>query len=319
MYISMALMGKAATRVYDIAPPGTLFLAVWMALLSAAPLWAATIDPFASFHAQAGPMLYNAANWAGYAVEGTPESNNSVSAVSGSWIVPTAAASANSAANSNSPQCAVWVGIDGFGNSTVEQVGTESVYNHGSSPTYYAWYELYPANMVQLSSSQLAISPGDSVTGSVQYGLPSYPNEFLLTLTDNTTGKTFMTPVADASASRSTAEWIAEAPSGSTGVDPLPKIGSVPFTNSSVTIGGITGPIDSAAFQEWQVNLTDSFWGDSMTPTAFSDSTSASPVSSFTVVQAPEPSTLILLAAGAAVLLGVRRPWLRWSRSDDRR
>jgi hypothetical protein len=198
------------------------------------------------------------------------------------------------------------VGIDGFGNTTTEQIGTNSVYSNGST-TYYAYYDLYPANAVQLSSSQLAISPGDSVTGSVQYGLSSYPNEFLLTLTDNSTGKTFMTPVADAAASRSTAEWIAEAPEGNSvnpnGTFPLPLIGSVPFTDGSVTIGGITGPIDDAAFQEWQVNLTDSFWGDRMTPTAVSDSSAAPPVSSFTVVQAPEPSTLALLIVGAAGLL----------------
>jgi autotransporter-associated beta strand protein len=291
----MARIGKAATKVCG--------LAAGMAIL-AAPLWAGPVNPFASFQVQAGPMLYNAANWAGYAVYGSPETNNSVSAVSGSWIVPTAAAStsANAAANNNSPQCAVWVGIDGFGNSTVEQVGTESVYNNGST-NYYAWYELFPANMVRLSSSQLAVSPGDSVTGSVQYGLPSYPNEFLLTLTDNSTGKTFMTPVADAGASRSTAEWIAEAPAGNSvnpnGVFPLPTIGSVPFTSSSVTIGGITGPIDDAAFQEWQVNLTDSYWGDSMTPTAVSDSATASPVSSFIAVQPPGPPTHVWASAGS--------------------
>jgi hypothetical protein len=306
-----------ATRT-DMAPFRVFrgFLLALAALASSGRLWAGIIDPFTASQVQFGPMIFNATNWAGYAVEGTPETNDSVTAVSGTWVVPTAMATSNSAANSANPQCATWVGIDGFGNSTVEQIGTAS-YLFGGIPEYYAWYELYPANMMEIGKLTLGkISPGDTMTASVQYGLPSYPNEFLLTITDNTTGKSYSTPQADATATRSTAEWIAEAPSTTSGVEPLPLIGSVPFTNASATIGGITGPIDDPSFQEWQVNLRDATWSDSMTPTAVVDSLSAPAVSSFTVVQVPEPSAIAILAAGVAMLAALRRSIRAWAESN---
>jgi hypothetical protein len=283
-------------------------LVLSLAAMLASPLIASTIDPFASSQVRMGPLLYTAQNWSGYAVEANPKSSGTVSGVSGTWIVPTAAPSADPAANSSEPQCAVWVGIDGFGNNTVEQIGTNS-YLYGGKPHYYAWYEMYPASMMEIFSYQVAISPGDSITASVQYGLPSYPNEYLLTLTDNTTGKSFSTPQSSTTASRSSAEWIAEAPSGS-GFYPLPTVGSVAFSDASATIGGVTGPIDNPAWQEWQINLQDSTWNDAMTPTAVTDSPSASPVSSFTIVQAPEPSTFAILAVASAMfsLRIFRRP-----------
>ena len=69
-------------------------------------------------------------NWSGYAVA-TNLSNpqaNSVSAVSGSWIVPTVTGSSRGTTYS-----AVWVGIDGYSDSTVEQIGTEEDVVNGSA------------------------------------------------------------------------------------------------------------------------------------------------------------------------------------------
>ncbi|MGA2257240.1 MAG: G1 family glutamic endopeptidase, partial [Thermoguttaceae bacterium] len=117
-------------------------LARWL-ILAAAPLSAGTIVPFSTSpsSAQSGPLLYTAKNWAGYVAEtnfSSPE-NGSVTAVSGSWIVPKTTLSANSSVLGSA--CAVWVGIDGFNNNTVEQVGTEAYVVDGG--VYYnAWYEM---------------------------------------------------------------------------------------------------------------------------------------------------------------------------------
>jgi len=171
---------------------------------------------------------------------------------------------------------------------------------------------MYPSNMVEIGklTSLGAISPGDAMTASVQYGLPAYPNEFLLTLTDNTTGKTYSVPQPAGTASRSTAEWIAEAPTGSSGIVSLPTVGSVSFANAAATIGGVTGPIDDPAFQEWQVDLTNAAAGDVMTPTSVVDTATASPASSFVVIQAPEPSSMAMFAVAAA-MLSARAFWRR--------
>ena len=78
-----------------------------------------------------------------------------MTAVFGSWKVPTVTGQSWSASNSS-----VWVGIDGctFGDTvggtvetTVEQIGTaQNVIGYPGPPTeYYAWYEMYSTGAKQ--------------------------------------------------------------------------------------------------------------------------------------------------------------------------
>ncbi|MGO9108226.1 MAG: G1 family glutamic endopeptidase [Thermoguttaceae bacterium] len=279
-------------------------------VLCSAPLSAGTIfvpasDPPVEMAAQLHPTQ----NWAGYAVEsdlGNQQVNNdSVTAVSGSWIVP---AVTPPAANPSGliPQCAVWVGIDGLDNKTVEQTGTTS-YVLGNKAYYYAWTEMYPAGVTEIAPIVLRVSAGDSMTASVQYDLPGSPNEFLLSITDNTTGKSYTALATSPTASRASAEWIAEAPttesaSGSTTIGPLPAFGSVTFSNAWATIGSTTGAIDNPAWQVADVTMQNG--SDAMAPMDLTTvGSGAAATSSFTVVQqVPEPSTLAILATAAAVL-----------------
>jgi hypothetical protein len=266
-----------------------------------------------------GPQLYLTKNWAGYAVEsqyGNSQVNNgSVTAVGGSWIVPAAAPPATNSSGLI-PQCAVWVGIDGLDNNTVEQVGTDS-YVLGSHAYYYAWTEAYPAGMTEIAPVVMRVSAGDSMTASVTYNLPGQPNLFELAITDNTTGKSYSVTVASPSASRASAEWIAEAPlsesaGGSTTISPLPDFGSVMFSNAWATIGSTTGSIDDPAWQDVDVTMKNG--SDFMTPIDLTTVGSGSAAtSSFTIVQTPEPSTLSILAAAMAVL-GLRA-FAVWRRS----
>ena len=80
--------------------------------------------------------LINSANWAGYAVTPTSPVND----IQASWIVPAI----------NSPSApdgwsASWIGIDGFGSNTVEQIGTMSLATNSATgsglPQYFAWFE----------------------------------------------------------------------------------------------------------------------------------------------------------------------------------
>ena len=72
----------------------------------------------------------------------------------------------------------VWVGIDGYTSSTVEQIGTESDIVNGV-PEYSVWYETYPQGSVDITT--MKVSPGDSVSASVQYVIGGI---FQLTITD---------------------------------------------------------------------------------------------------------------------------------------
>ncbi len=158
-------------------------------------------------------------NWSGYATTG-----GRYTSVSGSWKQPSATCSAGQTAYSS-----FWVGIDGDTTNTVEQTGTDADCSNGT-PTYYAWYEMYPKFPVNLSNP---VRPGDTITASVT---TNGSGNFTLTISDSTQHWTFTTNQRSRKAKLGSAEWIAEAPSGSGGVLPLANFGTVSF--SSCTANG---------------------------------------------------------------------------------
>ena len=185
----------------------------------------------AIFHTNA-----SSTNWAGYAVSTT---SGQVSSVNASWVEPTIVSCPTRA-----QYAAFWVGIDGYTSSSVEQTGTDSDCSHGHA-VYYAWYEFYPSPSHRIST--LTISPGDTIFASVTYNTTTA--KFTTVLSDTTTGHSFSTSAAVRTAARSSAEWIAEAPSSLSGVLPLADFGTVEFgqdytslaATGSATIGGTTG------------------------------------------------------------------------------
>lgn len=159
-------------------------------------------------------------NWSGYATTGSRYTS-----VSGSWTQPSATCSAGQTAYSS-----FWVGIDGDTTNTVEQTGTDADCSNGT-PTYYAWYEMYPKFPVNLSNP---VKPGDSISASVT---TDGSGNFTLTISDSTQHWSFTTKQRSRKAKLGSAEWIAEAPSGSGGVLPLANFGTVNF--SSCTANGV--------------------------------------------------------------------------------
>jgi hypothetical protein len=164
-------------------------------------------------------------NWSGYAVDGSSASN-----VVGTWTQPTA----KCAAGENS-WSSPWVGIDGDTSNTVEQTGTDSDCVNGS-PSYYAWYEMYPKQVVVVP---MTVHPGDSITGHVSYA----SGGFTLSLKDNTSGATYTTVQQSKKAKRSSVEWIMEGPSNGL----LSNFGSVSFSGASATINNTTAALGSFA------------------------------------------------------------------------
>lgn len=99
-----------------------------------------------------------------------------------------------------------WVGLDGFNNGTVEQDGTFAHCGGAQSttPVYQAWYEMYPANSVNV----FRVHPGDVIDTAVSYA----HGQFSLTVSDLTTGKSASDVAACATCERASAEWIIERP-----------------------------------------------------------------------------------------------------------
>jgi hypothetical protein len=155
----------------------------------------------------------------------------------------------------------IWVGIDGYGNNTVEQIGTEQDVINGTA-VYSAWWEMYSTNAKQPQQPiPWTIKPGDAILAYVQY-ITSGPhaNQFELAFIDSTSHHTFTKYRSSAQdqnprAQRSTAEWIVEATSVGKQIGPVPDFGSVTFTNASATIDGVIGPINSSSWQSQALNL----------------------------------------------------------------
>jgi hypothetical protein len=134
-----------------------------------------------------------------------------------------------------------WVGIDGYTSKTVEQTGTDSDCNGGSAK-YYAWYEFYPANSVNLGS-KYPVKVGDHMSAEVSASGTS----FTVTLTDSS-GWTFSITKSVSSAQKSSAEWIVERPEICTTTCTLASLsdfGKVSFSSNYATINGVTGAISS--------------------------------------------------------------------------
>lgn len=171
-------------------------------------------------------------NWSGYAVTGS-----SFTKALGSWTVPTVNCSTTPNTYSS-----FWVGIDGWTSSTVEQTGTDSDCD-GTTPSYYAWYEFYPNPSYLISS--VPVSPGNVISASVTYS----GSEFTITLTNETTGKSYSRSARVRSAKRSSAEWIAEAPccTNAGGILPLSDFGIVYFGDDYTAVANTNDATDSSA------------------------------------------------------------------------
>ncbi len=160
----------------------------------------------------------SSSNWSGYAASG-----GRYTKMSAHWVEPKGLCSGNIGSEYSS----FWVGLDGYGSSTVEQTGSE-VDCSGSSPQYYAWYEMYPSYPVNFSNT---VRSGDHFSAAVTYHGSGH---YTLVLADTTRGWRHAIQATLTGASNASAEVIAEAPSSTLGVLPLADFGTVHFTDAQV-------------------------------------------------------------------------------------
>src|SRR5262245_60422651 len=231
-------MHTVLTRVLYLAPVPIVTALVAVLMLGAAAHPAAAGRGVeargGSRHASVPRMLQQHAgkdststNWSGYAVTGRTYTD-----VKGSWTQPTATCGGGETSYSS-----FWVGIDGDTTNTVEQTGTDADCSSGT-PTYYAWYEMYPKFPVNLSTTSFKVLPNDHMTAEVS---TNGSGNFTLTISNATRGWSFSTNQRSRKAQLGSAEWIAEAPSSSGGVLPLANFGTVSFSTCSTNFGNISG------------------------------------------------------------------------------
>lgn len=204
-----AVPAAAAPAAAGRARPGQAGLTGLLRLIRPGVRW---VGP--AIGQQAGTA--QSANWSGYAASG-----GRYHKVSASWVQPRGRCSAGDG------YASFWVGLDGYGSSTVEQTGTE-VDCSGGSAQYYSWYEMYPSAPVNFSNP---VRPGDHFTGSVTVAAGG---KYTLVLADTTRHWRHTIHATLAGAANSSAEVIAEAPSSTLGVLPLTDFGTVHFAGSAV-------------------------------------------------------------------------------------
>jgi len=166
-------------------------------------------------------------NWSGYVASG-----GTVTAVSGTWVVPQPDAR-------TAGVDATWVGIGGANSTDLIQAGTEATVSPDGTIEYDAWTETLPQSTRTIS---LAVNGGDTVSVSIT---EQTSGTWLVEMKNVTTGRTFTTTIRYAS-SRSSAEWIEEAPSVGRGIAPLDAFGTVKFTNGTAVVDGTRKTIAAA-------------------------------------------------------------------------
>jgi len=159
-------------------------------------------------------------NWSGYVATG----GTLYTSVSGTWIVPKPDPTVPGVD-------ATWVGIGGANTTDLIQAGTEATVNPDGTIAYDAWTETLPQATRTIS---LAVSAGDTVSVAIS---EQSGGLWLIDMKNVTTGRTYTTTIRYNS-SKSSAEWIEEAPSVGRGIAPLDSFGSVKFSAGSTVVDG---------------------------------------------------------------------------------
>lgn len=210
--------------------------------------------------------------WSGYAGDSGP-----YSAVSGSFTVPSVTCGADDT------YALEWLGIDGWGSSSVEQAGTETDCLNGV-PLYRAFYEMWGD---QAENDGLEVNPvgnypvaaGDDFSVSVSLT----PLGWSFVLTDATAGWTFATIVASPTPAPAqySVEAVVEAPRedcpATCDISQLAQVSPVTFTNLVATGPAGANPFtgtesiiltQNGSIEESPGPLVDGSFTDSWTATA---------------------------------------------------
>jgi hypothetical protein len=199
-----------------------------------------------------------ALNWSGQA---DVPSSGSFTSVSGSWTVPAVTC------GSSETYSSAWIGIDGFLDGTVEQIGTEQDCSDASdypicptesvpTPCYFPWIEMFGDTIQDSNGNSYydanyiaePVAAGDSISASVSM----LNDEWTLTLTDHTRHWTYTSPATAPfhfHAQQSSAEWIVERPcipgytcqnDQPSTFPPLADFSGVTFTSASTNLGAVS-------------------------------------------------------------------------------
>jgi hypothetical protein len=204
-------------------------------------------------------------NWSGFADTSSTSTAADFTNVSGRWTIP-AVNCPSGPYRTSGAYTANWIGIDGYSDDTVEQLGTGAQCFEGVL-YYYVWYEMFPAGTVEegttacINDNVNCPQPGDQISASVNVTPGTAGNNnYALSLTDRTRPQESFSVTASCATTTctdSSAEWVIERPAyepiaGLFQFVPLVYYGRSGFESGSLvangkasSIGGFNGAVYS--------------------------------------------------------------------------
>ncbi|MGH3155735.1 MAG: G1 family glutamic endopeptidase, partial [Streptosporangiaceae bacterium] len=191
-----------------------------------------------------GPKKVTSGNWSGYA----DDNSEGYSTVTAHWKEPTV----NCGTQDVESMAAFWVGIDGYSSATVEQDGSLA-YCYEDTAYYYTWWEMEPKYPIETVGN--SVKAGDEITASVT----RVGTKYTLKVVDSTNPDNSFTKYRYCPAKTcvdSSAEWVAEAPAGTSGQYPLAEFSNWQPQGATVTSATKSGTISS--FPDYFITMDDS-------------------------------------------------------------
>ena len=185
-------------------------------------------------------------NWSGYAAT---SDDAPVTCVEATWIQPSI-----SCGKTSHSAISIWVGIGGFDQDNLEQVGSEVDCDLGKI-SHFLWHESLPHERFE-QRLDLTIKAGDHVRARVRALSAS---RYELAIADLTRHTSFTTTDTNSGLERNSAEWILEAPTGgcpsACKILPMPNFHTFKFSGTWTTVGGIRQPLDGTGFTHVRVKM----------------------------------------------------------------
>lgn len=197
------------------------------------------------------------ANWSGFTATGVGSTSSTASPAmsftdaTATWKQPKATCVAG-----QETSAAIWVGLGGYSltSQALEQAGTEADCDANGKPSYSVWYELVPADSVDV---KLKVVPGDTITTSVL----ATGTDITVQVKNRTRHTAFTKHLTMAAPDLTSAEWIVESPDicevGSNRCQSatLTNFGSVSFTKVAALGNGQGGRLTGPGWQSTDLKL----------------------------------------------------------------
>jgi hypothetical protein len=197
--------------------------------------------------AGSGPLdSEGSTNWSGYAAT----SNDApITCIEATWVQPSI-----SCGKTSHSAISMWVGIGGFDQDYLEQVGSEVDCDLGKI-SHFLWHESLPRERFE-QRLDLTIKAGDHLRARVRALSAS---KFELAIANLTRHTSFTTTDTNSKLERNSGEWILEAPTGgcpsACKILPMPNFHTFKFSGTWATVGGLRQPLDGTSFTHVRVKM----------------------------------------------------------------